>query len=73
MKNFNVIGLKRNEYRGNHQPMTLSDEVEAENKQDAGRKFEKANPEYKAQDINEIAPVREKKTRKEAAPAIEKE
>ena len=73
MKNFAVIGLKRDEFRGNFQPTTLSDEVEALNKQEAGQKFEKANPEYKAQDIQELPPKREKKTKEPIQAENEKE
>lgn len=65
MKNFEVIGLKKREYRGNHLPMVTRQNIEAENKQEAGWEFEKSNPEYKAQDINEIAAIREKKTKKQ--------
>jgi hypothetical protein len=65
MKLFAVVGIKKREFRGNFQPITIADEVEAKDKREAGEKSEKANPEYKAMDIEETAPKIEKKTKKE--------
>ena len=64
MKKFSVIGIKRREFRGNFQPMTMVDEVEAKDKQEAGKLFEKANPQYVAKGIDELPPERDKKTGK---------
>ena len=67
MKHFAVVGIKKREFRGNFQPITVADQVEAKDKQEAGELFEKANPEYKAMDIEETLPPSkaEKKTKKQ--------
>jgi len=67
MKQFAVVGIKKREFRGNFQPMTVVDQVEAKDKEEAKKIFETANPEYNAMDIEETLPPSkpEKKTKKQ--------
>ena len=66
MKQFAVVGIKKREFRGNFQPITVADQVEAKDKEEAKKIFETANPEYNAMDIEETLPSKpEKKTKKQ--------
>ena len=54
MKQFQVIGLCKREYRGKGHDTTLESVIEADSKKDAEWKFEKANPEYNPAVVNEL-------------------
>ena len=54
MKQFNIIGLCKREYRGKGRNTTLTEVVEADSKEAAEEKFEKANPEYNPAVVNEL-------------------
>lgn len=54
MKQFNIIGLLRREYRGKNHPSTQKDMVKAESREAAGKSFEKKYPRYTASAIEPI-------------------
>ena len=53
MRSYLIHGLCKKEYRGKGRDTVIQKIVEADNKKEAGEKFNEANPEYQAASIAE--------------------